>query len=170
MKAPLIAGQTKAQQAVAVAQQQIGKPYVWADEGPNGFDCSGLIAYCYGQVGIHLPHYAPGQLAACVRVTSPAPGDLWFGEPGGNTAGPGAPGHVEMYIGGGQLIGADSPATGVAQRSVASQNTIGFIAYGKLPGSGSASSGVVPGATAVSGCLMTCLYLLTFLVTMGLIR
>ncbi len=36
---------------VAAAQDQLGKPYVWSAEGPNSFDCSGLVYYCLKQSG-----------------------------------------------------------------------------------------------------------------------
>jgi cell wall-associated NlpC family hydrolase len=34
---------------VACARAQVGKRYVWATAGPNTFDCSGLVAFCYEQ-------------------------------------------------------------------------------------------------------------------------
>jgi cell wall-associated NlpC family hydrolase/prophage tail gpP-like protein len=40
------------QKFVAVALQQIGKPYAWGHEGPNDFDCSGLVDYAARQVGL----------------------------------------------------------------------------------------------------------------------
>ncbi|MBR0207156.1 MAG: peptidoglycan-binding protein [Clostridia bacterium] len=36
---------------VAAAQDQLGKPYVWSTEGPDSFDCSGLVYYCLKQSG-----------------------------------------------------------------------------------------------------------------------
>lgn len=40
-----------------LAYRQIGKPYVWGGEGPNGFDCSGLIMWCYRQLTrLGIPH------------------------------------------------------------------------------------------------------------------
>ncbi len=39
------------------ALEQIGKPYVWGAEGPDSFDCSGLVKYCYAEAGISLAHY-----------------------------------------------------------------------------------------------------------------
>lgn len=47
----------KGSQIVALARQQIGKPYILGKAGPNAFDCSGLVKYCYSAVaGILLPH------------------------------------------------------------------------------------------------------------------
>src|SRR5207302_2891257 len=41
---------TEAQQAAVVsfALAQLGKPYVWGGEGPNGYDCSGLVMAAWG--------------------------------------------------------------------------------------------------------------------------
>ena len=36
---------------VAAAQDQLGKPYEWSAEGPDSFDCSGLVYYCLKQSG-----------------------------------------------------------------------------------------------------------------------
>ena len=36
---------------LAAAQDQLGKPYVWGAEGPDSFDCSGLVYYCLKQSG-----------------------------------------------------------------------------------------------------------------------
>ncbi|MCF6243449.1 MAG: C40 family peptidase [Sulfurovum sp.] len=39
----------------------LGKPYVWAEEGPDAFDCSGLTYSIYGQMGIEIPRVARNQ-------------------------------------------------------------------------------------------------------------
>jgi len=39
----------------------LGKPYVWAEEGPDAFDCSGLTYSIYGQMGIEIPRVARDQ-------------------------------------------------------------------------------------------------------------
>ena len=38
---------SKAASIVALAKEQVGKPYVWAAAGPDKFDCSGLVQYVY---------------------------------------------------------------------------------------------------------------------------
>ncbi|TOK89615.1 hypothetical protein CGI09_29555, partial [Vibrio parahaemolyticus] len=39
--------QAKIQAVISIAEQQIGKPYVWGGKGPNSFDCSGLMYYAF---------------------------------------------------------------------------------------------------------------------------
>ena len=96
---------------VGIAQRYLGVPYVWGGASPSGFDCSGLVMYCYAQVGISLPHNAAMQYADCTPVAhgSEQPGDLVF-------FGPSAGGihHVGIYVGGGSMI--DAPYTGVDVR------------------------------------------------------
>ena len=87
--------------AVQAAESQIGVPYVWGGESPKGsaspgFDCSGLTAWSWGQVGVGLPHYSGAQMSDStpVPVSDLQPGDLLFYGPGGSD-------HVAMYVGGG---------------------------------------------------------------------
>jgi peptidoglycan DL-endopeptidase CwlO len=94
---------TLGQQAAAIAQQFLGVPYVWGGASPSGFDCSGLVVYVYGQLGVSLPHYT-GSLwgsGAHVDRSQLAPGDLVFFY---------GLGHVGIYIGGGLFVHA--PHTG----------------------------------------------------------
>lgn len=67
--------------AFSYAMTRIGCPYVWGAEGPDSFDCSGLVKWAYAQIGIYLPHQSESQMAAATRVVSVSearPGDvLW---------------------------------------------------------------------------------------------
>ena len=95
--------------AVAIAERYLGIPYVWGGASPfSGFDCSGLVMYVYAQLGVHLTHFSGAQWNEGTRILlieDLAPGDLVFFHPG-----PSGPGHVGMYIGGGNFIHA--PHTG----------------------------------------------------------
>jgi cell wall-associated NlpC family hydrolase len=98
--------------ALQAAESQIGVPYVWGGESPKGsgspgFDCSGLTAWSWGQVGVGLPHFSGAQMADStpVPISDLQPGDLLFYGPGGDT-------HVAMYVGGGSMI--EAPFTGAS--------------------------------------------------------
>lgn len=95
---------SKAAQVVAIAMQYLGIPYQWGGASPStGFDCSGLTAYVFAQVGISLAHHAASQyqLGTPVSRDQLQPGDLVFFR---------GLGHMGMYIGGGNFIHA--PSTG----------------------------------------------------------
>jgi cell wall-associated NlpC family hydrolase len=115
--------------AVQAAESQLGVPYVWAAESPKGsaspgFDCSGLTAWSWGQVGVGLPHFSGGQMAASapVPVSDLQPGDLLFYGPGGND-------HVAMYVGGGTMI--EAPYTGAVVWLTGLRLGNGFVGAGR---------------------------------------
>ncbi|GAB2559335.1 hypothetical protein GCM10027167_77810 [Nocardia heshunensis] len=97
------------QQAISVALSELGKPYLWGGTGPDSFDCSGLMQYAAAVAGISIPRTSQEQYAALPAVNQAdiRPGDLIFCEFG--VDGPG-PGHVMMYLGGGQCV--EAPHTG----------------------------------------------------------
>jgi cell wall-associated NlpC family hydrolase len=88
---------------VGIAMHYLGVPYVWGGASPRGFDCSGLVMYVFGQIGVSLPHssYAQFNMGTPVSMSQLQAGDLVF------FAGAS---HVGIYIGGGQFIHA--PHTG----------------------------------------------------------
>jgi cell wall-associated NlpC family hydrolase len=95
-------------QAVAIAERYLGIPYVWGSANPKvGLDCSGLTMLVYGKLGVTLDHYAAFQWLEGQRVAPQdlEPGDLVFFDMEAD-----GPGHVGMYIGGGQFI--QAPHTG----------------------------------------------------------
>ncbi|WP_227983751.1 C40 family peptidase [Nocardia spumae] len=100
---------TAAQKAVQVALQQQGDPYVWGAEGPNSFDCSGLMQYAARAAGVNIPRVAAAQYRQLPKVAANAiqPGDLIFPDAQFNN---GNPGHVMMYIGNGKCV--EAPRTG----------------------------------------------------------
>ncbi|MDD5747469.1 MAG: C40 family peptidase [Actinomycetota bacterium] len=100
---PLSNHQSSATMVVLLALQHLGEPYVSGAQGPNKFDCSGLVYYVYAQVGIRLPRVTFDQVRVgkAVSLENLEPGDLVFFRKNG---------HVGIYIGAGQFIHA--PRTG----------------------------------------------------------
>ena len=66
--------------AARLATRYLGAPYVWAGSSPSGFDCSGLVMYAFGQVGVAIPHNAAQQFRLGTPVTRDrlVPGDVVF--------------------------------------------------------------------------------------------
>jgi hypothetical protein len=56
-----LATNLSASDVVDLAADLIGRPYVWGAEGPRAFDCSGLMQFVFGEVGIDLPRRAVDQ-------------------------------------------------------------------------------------------------------------
>jgi peptidoglycan DL-endopeptidase CwlO len=94
---------TVAERAVRLALTQLGVPYVYGGASPGGFDCSGLVMWVYGRLGVPLPHNAAALYASGrpVSLSHLRPGDLVFFH---------GLGHVGIYIGHGRMIHA--PQTG----------------------------------------------------------
>ena len=101
-------GSSKGSSIVATARKYLGYKYVYGGTSPStGFDCSGFTSYVYRQHGISLNRTAAGQYSNGTYVSRAnlQPGDLvMFGSPIN---------HVAIYIGGGQIIHASTPSTGV---------------------------------------------------------
>lgn len=92
---------------IAIAKSKLGSPYKWGQAGPNSFDCSGFIQYCYKQAySIDLGHSskAMSQKGTTVSKDQLQPGDLVFF----TTDRSGNVNHVGIYIGGGEFIHASS--------------------------------------------------------------
>jgi cell wall-associated NlpC family hydrolase len=100
--------------AVQIANHLTGIPYVWGGASPrSGFDCSGLVQYVYGKLGLSLPHYTVslyghGRSVARSRLR---PGDLVFFS---------GLGHVGIYAGHGKYIHAPRRGTSVRWATLAS--------------------------------------------------
>jgi len=93
--------------AVQTALAQLGDPYVWGADGPDSFDCSGLMMYAWGKAGVSLPHSSKEQASSGRRVSKDQlmPGDLVFYY---------SPiSHVAMYIGNGRIVHASHPGAPV---------------------------------------------------------
>jgi peptidoglycan DL-endopeptidase CwlO len=88
---------TIGERAATLAVRMVGTPYRWGGESPGGFDCSGLVRWAYGQVGLDLPHnshalYGVGREVSRSRMQT---GDVLFFS---------GLGHVGMYLGGGRMV------------------------------------------------------------------
>jgi peptidoglycan DL-endopeptidase CwlO len=95
---------TQAEQAVAFAYAQLGKPYQWGATGPGSYDCSGLAEAAWAAAGVAIPRDTYEQWAALPHIAASAiqPGDLLYYD---------GIGHVAMYVGDGYII--DAPQTGL---------------------------------------------------------
>lgn len=95
---------------VGCARNQFGKPYVWGDEGPDSFDCSGLVMYCYEQCGYDFNHRPTTStlinMGSSVSQSNLVLADLVFPSSG----------HVQIYSGNGKVIHA--PKSGDVVREV----------------------------------------------------
>ena len=102
-------------QAVRIAAAELGVPYRYGGASPSGFDCSGLVAYVYGRLGVRLPHNAAAQYAYGRAIDSRhlEPGDLVFFH---------GLGHVGLYIGRGRIIHAPQSGERVEIQSLASRS------------------------------------------------
>jgi len=86
------------ERAARIALKAVGIPYHWGGESPSsGFDCSGLVRWAYGRLGVALPHssyalYGEGRRVSQARMK---PGDVLFFE---------GLGHVGLYLGRGRMV------------------------------------------------------------------
>lgn len=107
------------QLAAALAVREVGVPYRWGGSSPlSGFDCSGLVYWAYGRLGVRVPHssYALYALGRNVSRSRMKPGDLLFFY---------GLGHVGIYLGHGRMVHA--PHTGARVQVV----SLGRSSYGR---------------------------------------
>ena len=100
---------------VGIAERYLGVPYVWGGDTPSGFDCSGLVQYCYRQIGIDVGRTTWDQMGCGTRIAVSAlqPGDLVFFR-GGE--------HVGIYVGDGTYIHAPHTGAVVSYGSLSSRS------------------------------------------------
>ncbi|SIN16349.1 NlpC/P60 family protein [Micromonospora cremea] len=118
--APAVSG--AAGTAVRYAFGALGKPYVWAADGPNGYDCSGLTSAAWRAAGKSLPHNTRMQWGAVAHISRGdlRPGDLVFYS---------GLGHVALYVGDNQVIDAPSAGRNVLKRGM---NMMPIQGYGRV--------------------------------------
>jgi hypothetical protein len=113
-----------------------GDPYVYGAAGPAQFDCSGLVQYGLEKIGVPaVPRTSEAQWAwikqngTVINKGQLQPGDLIFSQwPGDNAS----PGHVQVYLGGGQVIQAPHPG-GTVSTAPLSADTGHIVGYGRVP-------------------------------------
>jgi peptidoglycan DL-endopeptidase CwlO len=113
---------------VSYALAQVGKPYSFSAQPPNSWDCTKLTAAAWAQVGVRLTPYSYVQ-AQEVRRISPSelqPGDLLFFFKNGAH-------HASMYIGGGMIVEASSPSTGVRVTTVWNSWNVAHFSWAGRP-------------------------------------
>lgn len=126
-------------------------PYVWGGTSPAGFDCSGLVQYSLEQLGIsNVPRTSEAQWGWVQQIPKSEiqPGDLVFAQFPGDTGG--SPGHVGIYVGGGNVYSARDPAAGIGVDSLASWGSA-VVGYGRIPGIDASGSGSTATLTSATG-------------------
>jgi len=96
---------------VEYAKQFLGNPYVWGGTSlTKGADCSGFVLSVFKKYGVKLSHHSGTQAKEGTKISTSEllPGDLVFYANSNGTIN-----HVAIYIGGGQVIHASSPKTGI---------------------------------------------------------
>lgn len=121
------AANPRAIEAVRFALRQLGKPYVWGADGPNAYDCAGLVRASYASVGVSLSHVANDQYLATagmpVTMSQLLPGDLIFY--GTRPGDPTSIYHVAMYVGNGKMVQAPDQGIPVQVAAVARNGIYG---------------------------------------------
>lgn len=99
-------------QAVAYAEDQLGKPYVWGATGPDSYDCSGLTQAAWRAAGVDIPRVTYDQVDYGTRISRGELqlGDLVFYYDDYS--------HVGIYAGNGQIIHAPKPGDVVKYESI----------------------------------------------------
>ena len=102
---------------VNIAESMLGVDYDWCGESKSGVDCSGLVVYCYRQVGVSVPHQSNSirYVGSSVSRSDIAVGDVIVYDLKG---GDGTADHVAIYVGGGQVIHASSSRDAVVYGSL----------------------------------------------------
>ncbi|GII93190.1 hypothetical protein Ssi02_34210 [Sinosporangium siamense] len=113
--------------ALTAAASKLGRPYVWGAEGPDTFDCSGLVQWAYAQAGIRVPRVTHQQFVAGphVPMAQIQPGDLifWRHDP----TNPGYVSHVAIYWGDGKMLHAPRTGDVVKISPVSTRNLAGVV-------------------------------------------
>ena len=115
--------QAQRDKAVAFAKTQVlaRKPYIWGDEGPNSFDCSGIVYAAYKSAGLGWPNWDRLNSALYsgytqhVSLKELVPGDLLFYSYKGTIS---TIHHISIYAGNGMMWEANSKDRGLLYSSI----------------------------------------------------
>lgn len=115
---------TKASIAIKAACAQVGDPYVWGANGPDSFDCSGLLQYAWAKAGVYLTHHTGDQWTEGRRISASErrPGDSIFFFSDLH--------HVGMYLGDGLMVHASRAGKPVQVASIAYMPVAGYVRPG----------------------------------------
>ena len=143
----LVAAEAHSDRACVVdcVKQQAGKPYVLGGNGPDNYDCSGLVYYCYKQCGFSWNiRPTTGSLinsGSSIMKKNLMGGDLVFPKSG----------HVQVYIGGNQVV--HVPENGkVTQEALGTTWAIRRLIQGGAMASGGTSGGGDGGSSNSGQC------------------
>lgn len=136
----------RAVRAVEFALAQVGDPYVWAANGPDSWDCSGLTRGAYLSVGVSLPRVSRQQYWAgpLVHRAHLLAGDLVF--LAYDPADPATIHHVGLYVGDGLMVHAPQSGDVVKISPVPSHGYAGAVRV--LPALAAPPATVTPSATS----------------------
>jgi cell wall-associated NlpC family hydrolase len=97
----------------------MGKPYAWGAEGPDAFDCSGLVYWIYGSMNVRLARVSKEQAKEGreVPLGHLQYGDLIFFDT--EKKFDGIITHVGIYVGDGNMVYASSIEQKVIKRTLA---------------------------------------------------
>jgi hypothetical protein len=134
---------TIADRIVSYAREQLGDPYVWGAEGPNGFDCSGLVYAAYKAAGLNVSRTTAanlGKQGTAVPLSQARPGDVAYFD------NPGTTDHVAIVSGNGRMI--EAPTFGTPVREVPLRTPTSIRRMPGVEGAASAASSSPAGASA----------------------
>ncbi len=105
----------KGEKIAGIAHSLLGSPYKYGGATPNGFDCSGLVYYTHGKLGIRIARTSLQQYktAKNIKLNELHSGDLVFFKLGRSEVS-----HVGIYVGGGKFIHAPKSGKRVAVNSL----------------------------------------------------
>lgn len=137
---------------IRAAENQIGDPYVWGAEGPNGFDCSGLVWFALTRAGVDIPRTTAAGFQSqlnSVNKNHLKVGDVVYFDYG--RLGPGVADHIGIYIGNGKMVAASSSADAVQIQAVDWAHFIGGGRVDELAGRGRVENWTGGNGTGTAG-------------------